>query len=75
MQPVLAELHDLGERIQAKNFTKYQSLLERLKGIGLDDKKCEERVVVFQSQIVAEPVKTARHVVAAVTSSPRRAPW
>ena len=48
---VLAELHDLGERIKSKNFTKYQSLLERLKGIGLDDSKCEERVVVFSERV------------------------
>ena len=48
---VLGELHDLGERVKPKNFTKYQSLLERLKGIGLDDKKCEERVVVFSERV------------------------
>ena len=48
---VLAELHDLGEAIKPKDFVKYQSLLERLKGIGLEDKRCEERVVLFSERV------------------------
>lgn len=48
---VLAELHDLGEAVSDKRFTKYQSLLGRLKGLGLEKKPCDERVVVFSERV------------------------
>ncbi len=48
---VLTELHDLGERIKSISFTKYQSLLVRLKGIGLDAKNCKERIVIFSERV------------------------
>lgn len=47
----LESLRDLVQAVTPAHFAKLEELLQILKGLGIDDKRCDERVVVFSERI------------------------